>query len=298
MRVLVTGANGFVGTNLVPYLDKKGFEILRTDIDRSDVNGDLTDPSFVNDTLATKDFEAIIHLAGIVSIPKSLEDPYNCYRINCFATLNLLNMASRKKISRFIYASSNNVYGPAKTLPVKETDPYNPRAPYDYSKVVSEHFVKSFQQHQSLPTVVLRSWNLFGPHDQPTRAVPRFIKACLAGNPIPLYNSGRDSDNFYHVHNYCEAATLALTSHKALGEIFNVGTGQETTVRQLAQTVREITRSSSRLQMLPPRTPLESKPRRTYPSISKIKRVLGYKPVLNLKQGLEQTLEWFRNNPN
>lgn len=297
MRVLVTGANGFVGTNLVPYLEKKGFEIIRTDIDRSDVNGDLTDPSFVNDTLAPKDFDAIIHLAGIVSIPKSLEDPYNCYRINCFATLNLLNMAARKKISRFIYASSNNIYGPAKTLPVKETDPYNPRAPYDYSKVVSEHFVKSFHIHQGLQTVVLRSWNLFGPHDQPTRAVPRFIKACLAGDPIPLYNSGRDSDNFYHVHNYCEAATLALSNQKAVGEVFNVGTGIETTVRKLAETVREITHSSSKLQMLPPRTVIEAKPRRTNPSISKIKRFLGYKPILNLREGLEQTLEWFKANP-
>jgi len=295
--VLVTGANGFVGTNLVPHFEKKGFDILRTDIDRSDVNGDLTDPTFVNSILAPKDFDAIIHLAGIVSIPKSLEDPYNCYRVNCFATLNLLNMAAKKRVSRFIYASSNNVYGPAKTLPVKETDPYNPRAPYDYSKVISENLVRSFYLHQSLQTVVLRSWNLFGPHDQPTRAVPRFMKACLAGDPIPLYNGGRDSDNFYHVNNYCEAASLAITNQKAVGEVFNVGTGQESTVRQLAETVRQITGSSSKLQMLPPRTPLEAKPRRTYPSIAKIKRLLGYKPILSLKDGLEQTLERFRNNP-
>lgn len=296
MRVLVTGANGFVGSNLRPYLEKKAAEIVGTDIDRSDVNGDLTDPSFVNEVLGNRDFDSIVHLAGIVSIPKSLEDPYNCYRVNCFATLNLLNMAARKKISRFVYASSNNVYGPPRTLPVKETDPYNPRAPYDISKVVSEHFVKSFHQHQGLSTVVLRSWNLFGPHDQPTRAVPRFIKACLAGEPIPLYNGGRDADNFYHVNNYCEAAYIALTSPKAVGEIFNVGTGNETTVRQLAQTIKKITGSSSKLQILPPRTALEAKPRRTNPSIGKIKRLLGYKPVLGLKEGLEQTLDWYRNN--
>ena len=297
MRVLVTGANGFVGNNLAPYLQTKGFEILRTDIDRSDVDGDLTDPRFVNESLGRTDFDAIIHLAGIVSIPKSLADPYTCYRVNCFATLNLLSMAAEKKIRRFIYASSNNVYGPPKRLPVKEDDPYNPRAPYDYSKVVSEHFVKSFNQHKNLPTVILRSWNLFGPHDQPVRAVPRFIKTCLAGEPIPLYNGGRDADNFYHVHNYCEAATLALTSQKAVGETFNVGTGQETTVRQLATMVKEITGSSSKLQILPPRTPLEAKPRRTNPSISKIKRVLGYKPVLGLRDGLKQTLECYRKNP-
>ena len=297
MRILVTGANGFVGSNLVPYLESKGHDILRTDIDKSDVDGDLTDPGFVNNSLGMKNVDAIVHLAGIVSIPKSLADPYGCYKVNCFATLNLLNMAADNKIRRFLYASSNNVYGPPKKLPVTEEDAYNPRAPYDYSKVVSEHFVKSFHLHLSLPTVVLRSWNLFGPHDQPNRAVPRFIKACLANEPIPLYNGGRDADNFYHVHNYCEAATQALNNPKAVGEVFNVGTGQETTVRQLATTIKEITGSSSKLQTLPPRTPLEAKPRRTNPSIAKIKRVLGYKPVLGLREGLEQTLEWYRQNP-
>lgn len=296
MRVLVTGANGFVGRNLIPYLQSKNFEILRTDIASSDVNGDLTDPSFVNGSLSGETFDSIIHLAGIVSIPKSLEDPYGCYRVNCFATLNLLNIAARKKIQRFVYASSNNVYGPPKKLPVVEDQPYNPRAPYDYSKVVSEHFVKSFHVHQGVPTVVLRSWNLFGPHDQPTRAVPRFIRTCLSGEPIPLYNGGRDADNFYHVNNYCEAAAQALTSPKAIGEVFNVGTGQETTVRKLAETVKEITGSKSKLEILPPRTSLEAKPRRTYPSIAKIRRVLGYKPVLQLKAGLEQTLDWYKKN--
>jgi len=123
------------------------------------------------------------------------------------------------------------------------------------------------------------------------------MKACLANEPIPLYNSGRDADNFYHINNYCEAATLALNSQKAVGEIFNVGTGQETTVRQLAIMIKEITGSRSKLQILPPRTQLEAKPRRTNPSISKIRRVLSYKPVLGLREGLEQTLEWYRKTP-
>jgi len=296
LRVLVTGANGFVGSNLCSYLLTEGFEVLRTDILKSDINGDLTHSTFVTEAIGSQEFDSVIHLAGIASIPKSLEDPFGCYRVNCFGTLNVLEMAVNKKVQRFVYASSNNVYGPPRRLPVRETDPYNPRSPYDYSKVLSEYLVNSFHIHRGLPTVILRSWNLFGPNDTPTRAVPRFISACLSGAPIPLYNGGRDADNFYHVKNYCKGAALALTSPKAIGQIFNVGTGEEATVLQLAETIKELTGSSSKLQILPPRTPLEAKPRRTRPSISKIKRVLGYKPVLSLKEGLRQTLDWYEKN--
>jgi len=98
------------------------------------------------------------------------------------------------------------------------------------------------------------------------------------------------------VKNYCKGAALALTSPKAVGQIFNVGTGEEATVRQVAGTIKELTRSSSKLQILPPRTPLESKPRRTRPLISKIKRILRYRPVLSLREGLKQTLDWYNKN--
>jgi len=90
LRVLVTGANGFVGSNLCPYLLSEEFEVLRTDIDKSDINGDLTDSTFVREALGPQEFDSVIHLAGIVSIPKSLADPFECYRVNCFGTLNVL----------------------------------------------------------------------------------------------------------------------------------------------------------------------------------------------------------------
>src|SRR5437870_12539119 len=156
-------------------------------------------------------------------------------------------MAANKKVSRLIYASSSNVYGPPKRLPVMETVPYNPRSPYDYSKVLSEHLVNSFHMHRDLPTVILRSWNMFGPNDIPTRAVPRVISACVSGEPIPLYNGGRDADNFYHVKNYSKGAALALTSPKAVGQIFNLATGEEAPARQLAEPSTECTASTSRL---------------------------------------------------
>ena len=162
-----------------------------------------------------------------------------------------------------------------------------------YSKVVAEQFVKSFHLHKQIPTVVLRSWNMFGPHDVPGRAIPRFIAACMSGQPIPLYNGGRDSDDFYYVENYCKAVTLALKNPKAVGEVFNVGTGGNVTVRELAEMVKQLTGSGSRLAILPSRTELEKKPRKTRPSINKVRHVLGHRPVVLLKKGLERTIQWY-----
>src|SRR2546421_7384919 len=153
-----------------------------------------------------------------------------------------------------------------------------------YSKVVAEQFVKSFHLHKQIPTVVLRSWNMFGPHDVSGRAVPRFIAASMSGQPIPLYNGGRDSDDFYYVENYCKAVTLALRNPKAVGEVFNVGTGGNITVRDLAEMVNQLTGSGSRLAILPSRTELEKKPRKTRRSINKVRHVLGYRPVVLLKK--------------
>jgi nucleoside-diphosphate-sugar epimerase len=115
----------------------------------------------------------------------------------------------------------------------------------------------------------------------------------MSGKPIPLYNAGKDSDDFYYVENYCKAVTLALKTPKAVGGVFNVGTGGNVAVRDLAQMVKKLTGSGSKLEILPPRTELERRPRSTRPSIQKIRRILGYEPVVPLKEGLERTIRWY-----
>jgi nucleoside-diphosphate-sugar epimerase len=298
MVILITGANGFLGTNLGKYLEEKGDKVVRTDLANADITGDLTDQHFVLQELAGGDFETVVHLAGLINVPKSIEDPYACYRINDFGTLNMLKMAVDKKVKRFVYISSNNVYGSPKKLPITEDYPFNPRAPYDFSKVVGEYLVTSFHNTLGLPTTILRSWKLFGPHDVPTAAVPRFIKACLANTPIPLYNGGRDTNDVYYVENFCSAIALAINHPAANGERFNVGTGSEISVRELAMMIKKLTRSSSKVQLLPSRTPTEKTPMRTRPSIAKVKRVLGYKPIVGLREGLEKTIQWHREHHN
>jgi nucleoside-diphosphate-sugar epimerase len=252
--------------------------------------------SLFND-LKEVEFDAVVHLAAITNIKDTIEDPYRCYNVNCVGTLNVLELASQRDVKRLIYASSANVYGLPLELPVKESTPFNPRTPYDYSKVIGEYLVQSYYRHKGLPATILRSWKLFGENDSPKSAISKFIRSCLRNEPIPLFNSGKDTTDPYHIENYCYAVELCLVKSKAVGEVFNVGTGNELSIRQIAETIRGMIGSRSKLQLLPPRSPLESKPMRSYPSIEKIKRLLGYRPIVTFEEGLSRTIDfWAKSN--
>ena len=149
MRVLITGINGFVGKHLSAYLRSKGFDIIGLDITAgTDIQGDISNRNFVFNELSKQNFDAVIHLAALADIKKTTEDPYSTYTVNCFGTLNLLELSSRKNVERFLYASSANVYGVPADRPATEATPFNPRLPYDYSKVVSETLVRSLLYSQ------------------------------------------------------------------------------------------------------------------------------------------------------
>jgi len=295
MRILVTGSEGFIGKNLCKYLRDRGYEVLRVDVaETAEIRLDVSNFDECLRKLMDLKFDALIHLAAIANIPKCLEDPYKCFKVNSFGTLNMLEIASRKNVQRFIYSSSANVYGVPVELPVKETTPFNPRTPYDYSKIASEAMVESYRKSRGLRTVIFRSWKLFGEHDVETTAIPRFIKACLKNEPLTLYNAGRDTTDPTYVQNFCYAVELALKNDKAVGEIFNLGTGNEISIRELAELIKNLTGSSSELKLLPPRTEAEKEPMRSYPSIEKIKKVLGYEPIVCLEEGLKRTINFYR----
>lgn len=298
MKVLVTGANGFVGRNIVPYLRKMGHVILTTDLDSGGVRGDITDKGFVLQTLMRHDFDSIVHLSAVADVRRCIEDAHRCYEVNSFGTLNLLELAIRKRVRRFIYSSSANVYGVPLELPVHETTPFNPRTPYDDSKVISENLIRSYGKHKGLRFVILRSWKLFGGYDIPTTAVSRFILACLRGNRIELYNGGKDTTDPYHIENYCMAIQLCLEKDEAVGQAFNVGTGNEVSIRQLAELIKSLTKSGSEVVDLPPRSVAESQPMRSYPSIDKIRKTLGYKPMIGIEEGLRRTIRYHIDHPN
>jgi nucleoside-diphosphate-sugar epimerase len=294
MKVLVTGASGMVGRNLLAYFEGKELGVIPTDISGWEVSGNLLDEDFVFNRLASLDFDSVIHLAGITEIKKTIEDPRLCFDVNCVGTLNVLELANRKKVRRIICASSANVFGAPKRNPVTEDAPFDPRVPYDYSKVIVENLAMSFFRTKGLPVSLIRSWLLFGEYDQPSRATIRFIRACLRGEPLTLFNGGRDTTSPSHALNYAKLALTILENDHAVGQAFNFGGERPVSVRELAETVKALTGSKSELVLAPPRSELEAEPQVSYPSTEKVKSLLGYRHELTLEQGLQRTIDWVR----
>ena len=297
MKVLVTGASGMVGRNLVEYFTQKGVETIPTDVAGCEVSGNLLDREFVFGKLSSLDFDAIVHMAAITEIRKTVEDPKLCFEVNCFGSLNMLELALRKKVRRVLCTSSANVYGAPKKNPVTEDSPFDPRVPYDYSKVILENLAMSFHRTKGLPVSLTRSWLLFGKFDQPTRATIRFIRACLKDEPLTLFNGGKDTTSPSHAVNFAKLALDILNNDRAVGRAYNFGGERPVTIRDLAETIRDLTGSKSKLNLAPPRTELEAEPQISYPSVERAKSELGYEYELSLEQGLLRTIEWVKAQP-
>ena len=294
MKVLVTGASGMVGRNLVSYLEQKGVDTIPTDLSGWDVSGNLLDRDFVFGKLASLNFDAIIHMAAITEIKKTVEDPKLCFEVNCFGSLNMLELAHQKKVSRILVTSSANVYGAPKVNPVTEETAFDPRVPYDYSKVILENMAMSFFKTKGVPVSLTRSWLLFGEHDQPSRATIRFIRACLKDAPMTLFNGGKDTTSPTHAVNFAKLALAILQNEKSVGRSYNFGGEGPVTIRELAEKIKELTGSKSQLTLAPPRTALEAEPQISYPSLDRVRSELQYAHELSLEQGLRRTIDWVK----
>jgi nucleoside-diphosphate-sugar epimerase len=296
VKVLVTGASGFVGKHVVEYLSTHGHEPIPTDVSAGQKQGSVTDKAFVWDVLSKLEFDAIVHLAGIADLRTTLDSPYNAFEVNSYGTLNMLELGLRKNVKRFVYASSANVYGAPKRNPVTEDTPFDPRVPYDYSKMAGEAFVMGYYKAKQLPVSITRSWLLFGPYDAPNRAVPRFVKSCLENQPIKLFNAGRDTTAPCHARNYGKLVATLIENPAAVGEAFNFAGERVLTIRDLAELIKSLTGSKSELQMLPPRSEAEVEPQISYPSTKKLIERLQYSYEFDLETGLKKTAEWMEQN--
>ncbi len=306
-RYLVTGGAGFIGSNIVEELLKRGHEVRVVDNlitgKRENIEPFLDKIEFLEEDIrdyetcrrAVSNIDFVLHQAALPSVPRSIEDPAQTNDINVNGTLNLLLASNEAKARRFVFASSSAVYGDNPDLPKKEGAEGNPLSPYGLTKLVGEKYCKVFSVIYGLPTVCLRYFNIFGPHQDPASqyaaVVPSFVSKMLQGKKPTIFGDGEQSRDFTFVGNVVEANILATEVENISGEVFNVGCGEETTVNSLAAKINEILNTDIEPNYDQPR-PGDIK--HSLADISKAKQGLKFEPLFDFREGLERTISWYQ----
>ncbi len=318
MRFLVTGGAGFIGSHLVERLLKEGNFVRVLDNFSSgkkenlsfasklqNANFDLIQGDIRNKETcdkSCKDIDYILHQAALRSVPRSIKEPESYNDVNIGGTLNILQAAVKNNVKRLVFASSSSVYGDARRFPEKESDFPLLISPYALTKLAGEYYCRIFSQIYGLETVCLRYFNVFGPRqaldDEYAVVIPKFIHSIIHDEKPPVFGTGRQSRDFTYVDNVVEANILAATGKRKKGveahEVFNVANGKDNTVLALVSLLNKLTGKNISPKILPKRP---GDVYRTLADITKIKRKLGFKPMIGFKKGIKNTLDYFKSNP-
>jgi len=241
---------------------------------------------------AVRKADVVYHLGALGSVPRSVQDPLTSSAVNVEGTLNVLLAARDEGVRRVVFSSSTSVYGSSRTLPTAEDEPCDPISPYGVAKLAAERYCISFSRvYESFETVVLRYFNVFGPRQSPfsqyAAAVPLFIRAIAAGEPVTVNGDGEQSRDFTYVDNVVDATLRAGDTPGVSGEIFNVAAGAPATVNAVAETIGAIIGKPVDKVHLPTRP---GDIRDSWADLSKAERLLGYTPSVTLDEGLRRTI--------
>jgi UDP-glucose 4-epimerase len=309
-RYLITGGAGFIGANIAHTLVGRGETVRILDDfstgrpqnlagieDRIEVvRGDLRDPGAVE--RAVRGVEIVLHQAALNSNPRSIKEPGPTNEVNVGGTVLLLEAARKARVRRLVYASSSSVYGElSPVLPKTEDLPLLPKAPYGVSKLAAELYCRVFAQVYGLETVSLRYFNVFGPRQLPdseyAAVIPRFLRRMLAGQRPVIFGDGEQSRDFTPVANVVAANLCAAEATQGVGEVFNVACGQASTLNQLVTWLNDALGTT-----LAPihEAPRQADIRHSYASIRRAEELLGYRPQTDVRDGLRQTVAWFKEH--
>ncbi|UCG48617.1 MAG: SDR family oxidoreductase [Phycisphaerales bacterium] len=308
-KFLVTGGAGFIGSNICRKLVSEGCFVRVVDnlltgkrgnlsgvMDRVEfVEGDMGDAEVAR--AVVRDVEVVLHQGALPSVPRSVDDPALTHRHCVDATFTLLLAARDAGVRRFVYAASSSAYGDTPTLPKVETMAASPLSPYAAAKLAGEYYCSVFSRVFGLETVSLRYFNVFGPHQDPTSqyaaAIPAFVTAILKGRPPTIYGDGEQSRDFTYVDNVVEANLLAARGARTEGEVVNVACGEAVTVNEIIDMINE----SVGKRVKPEYT--ERRPgdvKHSLADITAARKLIGYKPVVAFREGLERAIDWYREN--
>jgi UDP-glucose 4-epimerase len=303
-RVLVTGGAGFIGSHVVDRLVDDGcwvrvvdnlstgkLENISDHLESGKVDfveGDIRDALVAGKSVVAVD--AVVHLAAVISVPFSVENPRFTFDVNVKGTINLLRACAEAKVGKFIFISSCAVYGEPKFLPVTEGHPTNPISPYAESKLAAEKFCLGFHEKQLLRSVVLRLFNVYGPRqgmNDYSGVITQFIDRGSRRLPLIIYGDGWQTRDFLNIRDVVQAVSSAIEREYAEGNVFNIGFGVPISVNELAETFLESAKLDSQVLHEEPRL---GEIRHSYADISKAERLLLYRPKVSLKDGLRALL--------
>ncbi len=302
---LVTGGAGFIGSHLVRFLLPHGrvrvldnlssgrLENLREVLPQIEfVRGSVTDSALVAEVVAG--CEVVFHLAAQVSVPYSIEAPNETFEVNMLGTQYVLEAARRAGVKRVVFASSAAVYGDAPRLPKRETMRPQPISPYAWTKWYGELLCRDYSRVYGVPTVCLRFFNVYGPRQNPrsqyAAVVPRWVEAALTGKPPILYGDGKQVRDFIYIDDLLQGIWLSAHHPRAVGEVYNLASGQRYTLWDLIQAIEEAVGRPLQPLLEPPRA---GDIRRSYADIRKIQTHLGFQPQVSLKEGIRRTVGLF-----
>lgn len=320
MKVLLTGADGFIGSHLAEQLVREGHDVraivLYNSFDSrgwldsapaeitSEIEflpGDIRDPALMMSAVAGR--EAVLHLAALIAIPYSYAAPDLYVQTNVQGTLNLLNAARAADVQRFIHTSTSEVYGTARYVPMDEGHPLQGQSPYSASKIAADQMVNAFHASFGLPTVTVRPFNTFGPRQSARAVIPTIVSQLAAGKREVALGALTPTRDFTYVPDTVSGFIAALTADAAVGEVVNLGVGFEVSIGDTFRLIAEVmgvdavaVEEGGRLR------PAKSEVERLYSDNSKARELLGWEPrfrgIDGFRKGLAATAEWFTDPAN
>lgn len=316
MKVLVTGADGFIGSHLTEKLVKEGYSVkalaqynsfnswgwlenISCINDVEVITGDIRDQAFCRNLV--NDVETVFHLAALIAIPYSYVSPESYFETNVKGTMNICQAVLSKDNLKLIHTSTSEVYGSAKYVPIDEKHPFQPQSPYSASKIAADALASSFFSSFNLPLIIARPFNTYGPRQSARAVIPSVITQIASGKKEISIGDVSPTRDFNYVSDTCNGLLLCSTLdfEKIAGETFNIGSGNETSIEETILLIKDIMSSDVEFKIENRRIrPRKSEVYRLLSDNKKLKAISNYAPSVSLKAGLTKTIDWFLNQEN
>ncbi len=312
--VLVTGADGFIGSHLTEMLLSEGCKIKALsqynsfnnwgwleqlkDLREIEVlSGDIRDPHYCLEI--TKEVDVIFHLAALIAIPYSYVAPSSYVETNISGTLNICQAALQNGCQKIIHTSTSEVYGSALYVPIDEKHPIQPQSPYSASKIGADNMAMSFFNAFNLPLTIARPFNTYGPRQSARAIIPTIISQIASGSKVIQVGDLSPTRDFNYVADTCKGFVELAKSDQTIGEIVNIGSNFEISIKDTFDLIKKIMNSDVQFEVDPQRIrPQKSEVSRLWCDNSKIEQLTGFKPQFSLESGLTKTIEWFTEPSN